>query len=270
MALTSNDITITPATASAGLHDDTSVAGGSVIQLARLDSAPPAAGGGTELLEVLSTDPTDLTQTAKITARLASGGSTGGNYSLSAGVVVNGTTPVNIAADIGDPGVWELLRINVSPAATGSVNVRVRGAGPQRGTVSQNPVNGVVGRTDSYSMFWSASSRAAGITRYDKMFWRNWNPSGPAASPVFTLSTDTSARIRIGVHPSLDDSATIANRLTAPAGVVFVDDNIAQFGPTDIAPSSAQGVWVEFASIASETIAPIITSYQVQMSFQTL
>jgi len=127
------------------------------------------------------------------------------------------------------------------------------------GTITYtNTTNGVVGTMSPailsqgsswrlYRMFQSSYSLAASpVTFYDKMFWKNKNTTFAAIAPVYRLTADPQAMIQQGIHTSIDDSATIANRLTAPGGVSFVDDNVDQTGP-DLAGGNthAQGLWIQ-------------------------
>ena len=58
---------------------------------------------------------------------------------------------------------------------------------------------------------------------------------------VYDHQEDTAQNVRIW-----GDTATITNRVTAPAGVTFVDDNVAQNVPTNaLASAETIGVWWE-------------------------
>lgn len=117
-------------------------------------------------------------------------------------------------------------------------------------------------------LFVNSFANSAGVIRYEKMSWWNMHATDTAGNPNYQLTADPQARIRQGVHPSIDDSATIATRLTAPAGVTFVDDNVSQSGSN--LPGGAahwQGVWFEFNSPANDANAPFVSTFTTQISF---
>lgn len=85
---------------------------------------------------------------------------------------------------------------------------------------------------------------------YEKVFYYNAHASLTLTSAVIQLSDASdpgTMDLMVGLEPTLDDSATTTNRLTAPGGVSFVDNQV----DVNVANSqnhtagAAQGVWIE-------------------------
>jgi len=120
------------------------------------------------------------------------------------------------------------------------------------------------------SAFFKRSASAAGIViRYDKMFWRNNHATLSLTGAKTRLTADPDARIRVGVHTSVNDSATITNRVTAPGGITFVDDAVDQTVPgTDLAAVTDIGLWIEENLPASDPAHR--TTFTTQLSGATV
>src|SRR5205807_2385776 len=87
--------------------------------------------------------------------------------------------------------------------------------------------------TSTRRLFYDSSSDpSVQKIRYEKFFLKNTHGTLQLNAAAVKLTADPSATIRIGCAPSKGDSATVTNRLTAPAGVTFVDDNVSQSVPT--------------------------------------
>lgn len=129
---------------------------------------------------------------------------------------------------------------------TRTVTITEGSAGPTLATIPPTEV-GV------YRLFRNSISAVGAVTRFEKLFFKNTNPTDTLLDAAVELTADPSARARIGCAPTQDDTATIANRLATPAGVTFVDDNVSQGVPgTHVAGGSAIGVWVEQALLAAD------------------
>jgi len=103
------------------------------------------------------------------------------------------------------------------------------------------------------ALFKRSASSSGILIRYDKVFWRNAHATLTLTVAKTRLSADPDARIRVGVHTSKGDSTTIANRLTAPGGITFVDDNIDQDVPgTTLEALTDIGLWIEENLSASD------------------
>src|SRR3979411_2268578 len=108
--------------------------------------------------------------------------------------------------------------------AVGTVTFRRQPAGA---TIYVIPI----GERGTSALFKRSASGSGILIRYDKIFWRNNHATLTLNSALIRITADPDARIRQGIHTSTGDSATIANRLTAPGGITFVDDNIDQAVP---------------------------------------
>ena len=73
----------------------------------------------------------------------------------------------------------------------------------------------------------------------------------------------------LGLAATKDDSATAANRLTAPGGVTFFDDNNAQNVPgTTLEAAAAIGIWAEQALTTGD--APHRTTFTLKASGESV
>jgi hypothetical protein len=169
-------------------------------------------------------------------------------------LTLNGTTPVSGAK------LWErVLSVVLSTTnATRTVTLRQGAGGTTRATIAPN-------ETARHIMFRDSTSETGATLRYGKGFYRNSNPTLALTSAALKLTADPSATVRIGVAAAKGDSATIANRKTAPASITFVDDNVSQGVPTgSLGAGENIGVWVEFALGASA--APVRSTYSLELS----
>lgn len=152
-------------------------------------------------------------------------------------LTLNGTTPVN-----GTQVFERISSVDLSATdAARTVTVQTNEATPQTiGTIPPNELG-------FYRMFRnSASDPAAAKVRYEKVFWKNTNASLTLNQAQVTLTADPAAKIRMGVATTKNDTTSVANRLTAPTGITFVDDNVAQAVPGNtLEAGSAIGVWIE-------------------------
>lgn len=244
------------ACANFAVENDTSTAGGAMTTSTGYDIVSDA-GGGAQGYEVLSSAPADNTQNVITRMWLDVG-----TLSQSS-VLLNGTTAVSV----GGINATRVVHLDIDAAYTGTITLRVKPAGATIATLTLGP--GIYTETAVTRMFIFAFSTVAGITRYDKMFWVNSNATLTAISPVYRLTADPQTRIRQGVSVSVNDSATIANRVTAPGGITFVDDNIDQTGG-DLPSASKQGVWIEFASTANDPNAPFASSFTTQITVNSI
>jgi hypothetical protein len=115
------------------------------------------------------------------------------------------------------------------------------------------------------ALFIDSISATGAVSRYEKVFLLNNHATLTLSSAVVTLTADPAARIMIGVAPTKNDTATTPNRLTAPAGVSFVDDNIDITVPTGaLAAGEGIGVSIKEGLLAGD--APIKSSFTIRLS----
>lgn len=200
----------------------------------------------TDTIQVLS-DGAD-TRNITITGRLASGAIDSETLTL------NGATPVN-----GAKSYERILKVVLaSSSGTRTVTVRRTTGATTIATLGLNI-------TSARRLFYDAASQVGSTTRYEKFFYKNTNGTLTLNNAALKLTADPAATIRIGGAPSVDDSATATNRVTAPASVTFVDDNISQsVAGGVIAAASAIGVWVEM--VRGAAAAAIKNTFSVELS----
>lgn len=229
-------------------EDDVSVVGGAINTAGEVEFTPLAANDSIEALSDNAADTMNLT----VTGRDASGAI------VSETVALNGTTVVPFTT----LGVIErILKIVLGASAAGNVTVRRAAAGPTIKVLAP-------GITSTRREFYDSASDVSATTRYEKFFAKNTNGTSTLNNAAIKLTADPSAVIMIGVAPAINDVATSTNRLTAPAGVTFVDDNVSQAVPgAALAAGDAIGIWAEMALNAGA--AALKSSFTTELSGTT-
>ena len=226
-------------------EDDTATVGGAIAPTGLVEFTDVAANDD---LEALSDDAAD-TMNLTITGRNAAGAIVSETKALT------GVTAV-IFSTLGV--IERVLKIVLASAAAGTVTVRRSVAGA---TVVAIPA----GKTSVRRMFYDSASEAGSTTRYEKLFMKNENATLTLNSAALELTADPAATIRIGGAPAVDDTATAANRKTAPASVTFVDDGVSQSVPGGVlAAGSGIGVWAEM--VRGAAAAAIKNTFSVELS----
>lgn len=219
--------------------DDT-VSGGAIDEDYRVVFTYLAANDD---VEVLSSAAGDTTQQATVVARDAAGSD------VTETVTLNGTTAV-IFSTIGV--VQRILSFTIDEtggAATGVITLRRSVAGT---TVSTVPV----GERGFICLFRYAEVPAAGSTvRYEKFFWKNTHGSLALQDVVISEDADPTGKVEFALEDDVDDAASVANRVTAPASA---DIGATGFGNADLTMATevddsqadlltgeAIGVWVK-------------------------
>lgn len=232
--------------------DDVSTTGGAIDALYRPVFTQMSANS---TLEVVSSAVGDTTQVVTLIGRDA-----GGVYSTST-ATLNGTTAVAFS-----PATTfeRILSVSMSATATGTVTVRNSSAGTTWGTIP-------IGEKGFFAMFINAASSASGsTTRYEKFFWKNTNGTLTLTSSQVTLTADSVGDLNMGLATTIDDTATVANRTSAPAGVSFVGLSTAQNVPNsgNLTNGSGIGVWMKL-SLATNA-SPIRNTFTTQLSGNTV
>lgn len=178
------------------------------------------------------------TRTVTVTGRNAAGAI------VADAIVLNGAVPVS-----GVVTFERVLKVVTTTSASRIVTVKEAAAGTTRGTIGLN-------ETSLRILFYDSASSTGITIRYEKLFWKNTNGSLTLTNSTITLTADPSARIRVGCDTAVDATVSVANRLTAPGSVVFVDDSVAQTVPgSNIAAGSRIGVWIELNLPANDPAA---------------
>ena len=227
-------------------ENDTATVGGAIDNAGKVEFTDLAAN---DTLRMRS-DGAD-TRVITVTGRDATGAIVSENFTL------NGTTNVNGATTF-----ERILKVIAdSTSATRIVTIE-RIGGTAVGTLDLN-----IGKIRR--LFYDSSSEASSTTRYEKIFMKNTHATLTLNSAAVKLTADPSASIRIGCAPSVNDSATAANRKTAPASVTFVDDSVSQGVPGGtLAAGAAIGVWAEF--VRGSSAAAVKSTFTVELAGTTV
>lgn len=212
-------------------ENDTATQGGAISTVTKVEFTQLTANA----VAAVVSDGAD-TRTATVTGRLATGAID------TEALVLNG------AVEVAGTKTWErLLKVVLSAGdASRTVTVRQGAGGATRMTLGPNFTSGRL-------FFYDSASGAGVLIRYEKLFAKNNHATLTLNAAALKLTADPAARIRIGGAPSKGDTATTTNRVTAPASVTFVDDNVSQSVPTGaLAATETIGVWAECNLPASD------------------
>lgn len=228
-------------------EDDASIQGGAIATAGKVEFTQFTANA---VAEVVS-DGADV-RTVTVHGRLATGARD------SEAIVLTGAAPVAGAK------TWERILKVVMSASDGArtVSVKQGAGGAVRATIEPNV-------TSARAFFIDSASGAAQVIRYEKLFAKNTHGTLTLNSAAIKLTADPAARIRVGAAPSKADAATTANRISAPASVTFVNDNVSQGVPTGaLAAGETIGVWSEQDLPASD--AANRSSFTLEISGTTV
>jgi hypothetical protein len=229
-------------------EDDVATQGGAIDTVKRVEFTPLP---GDDDIEAISDNAGD-TMNMTITARSI------------AGAIVSETLPMNglTAVIFSTIGVVERFMKGVlASAAAGVITIR-------RSVDAGDIATLEIGETEVRRLFYDAASEVGATTRYEKLFLKNDHGSLTLTNAEIELTADPASTIRIGGAPSVDDSATIADRKQAPAAVTFVDDSVSQAVPGgELAFGEAIGVWAEM--IRGASAAAIKDTFTVQLAGTT-
>ncbi|HSR50923.1 MAG TPA: hypothetical protein VLV83_08840 [Acidobacteriota bacterium] len=224
-------------------EDDISTSGGAIDTDHRMGLTQLAAS---DTVEMLSDNAGDTTQNVTVTGRDAAGAVVSEQQTL------NGTTVVSFT-----PTFERILKIVMDADATGTITVRRSSAGPTVATIPP-------GERGAFANFIKSASQSSPVTRFEKLFGRNSHGTLTLNDAEVELTADPDARIRMGLAATKDDSGSVANRVTAPGGITFVDDGVAQSVPgTTLEAGSGIGVWVEQALLADDP--PFNSTFTLQL-----
>lgn len=243
MAIQSTDLV---AYAAASMpQDETSTAGGVIDPTTRIIFTDLAAPDTIEVLSSNGADAMNIT----VVARKTSG------VTVTQTVAINGSTPVAFST-LGT--IERVLSATIASNALGTVTVR---------RVTGSIVIGAIPTTERgfQRLFINAySDLSVGKNYYMKFFWKNTNGSLALTTALVKQATsgDPSGLITHALAGSVNDSATVANRLTAPGGLTFNDSDKAVPG-VDLAAGDAIGTWLLMALAQSQ--APVKSTYTSQL-----
>lgn len=206
-------------------EDDASTTGGAI-----------ATAGKIEITDIAATDTVEVVSDGADTRDVTVYGRNAAGAIVSEAMTLNGATFV-----AGAVAFERIMKITLS-ASSGTRTVTVR-----RATGDTLIATLGINITSQRRLFYDTSSNPSSIKiRYEKAFYKNNHGTISLTTAAVKLTADPSARYRIGCAPSVGDSATVANRLAAPASVTFVDDSVSQSVPGGtIVAGQAIGVWWE-------------------------
>ena len=229
-------------------ESDTTTSGGGIDTTCMIEFADLAVN---DVVRAVSTNAGDTTQTAAVTGRTAAGAIVTDNIAL------NGTTPV-----AGTTTFQRVLKIILSATAAGTVTV-------ERNTTPFDDVIAIpTGVTKVRRLFYDSASEAGATARYEKVFFKNTNATLTLNAAKTQLTADPSAKIKIANATTVSDTGSVANRKTLPAGLTWVDDNVAQDVPGQaLAAGAAIGVWAELSLTAGDS--PLDSTFTLELSGTT-
>jgi hypothetical protein len=227
--------------------DDADPAGGAIDLTTKVAFTQFSAAARPEIVSD-GADTRDVT----IVGRLASG------VEVTETKALNGTTPV-----LFDATYERILSVTADAAsATRTISVHQGASGTVRVTLEGDNV-----LTDVVILFgWAKAEASGGSTKvyYEKIFAKNAHATLALLEAVAVLTADPSAKIELGVDPTKDSSLGVADRLTAPAGVTFGDDDVeAAIEDNELLAGEAIGIWLEL-TLAAGT-APAKTTATVAL-----
>lgn len=242
MAIASTDLVLFN---SANMPDsDAGTAGGAIDLLRRPDFTQLAANDD---LEALSSAAGDTTQNVTIEARDATGAVVSETKQLT------GVTAI-IFATLGV--VERVLKVELSATCAGTITVRRSVAGA---TVRVIPIG-----ERGFLMMFRKDSSDPSVQKdyYAKCFWKNTHGSLSLLTALVKQNADPAARITHALAGSVNDSATVTNRITSP-GLTFNDTDKAVPG-TDLAAGAAIGAWFNLTLPAADP--PNRTTYTSELA----
>lgn len=227
--------------------DDASTVGGAIAATVRYLDAQFSSPARPEIVSDAAGDTMNFT----ITGRIADG-------SIATEVkAANGTTPV-----LFDTTFERIHSVVAASAVAGTVTVKEGTGGTTRHTLA-------AGETEAISWFRRSVSDSSPVVRYEKGHVRNNHGSLALTAATVRLTADAADFYEIGVDPSQNSSLTATNRVTAPAGVTFVDDGVdVNVSGTDLGSGDSIGVWAKQTLGADE--APGENGFTFQIAGQTV
>jgi len=201
--------------------------------------------------DVVSDSASD-TQNLTITGRLASG------VIDTETLAVDGVTPVLFTKTF-----ERILKLVLASPAVGVITVKEGDDGTTRHTFA-------IAEDEARMLFYDAAAEAAGgspVIRYEKVFVENGHATLSALALTLELTTDPRTDYDIATADALDDSESVANRITAPTSVSAFGKGPLACVNTDLDPGEAQGLWVR--QTLAEGTSPAIDEPVVTVDFNT-
>jgi len=223
--------------------DTTGGVGGAVAPTVKIEFTDISPAG---TVEILSSAGGDISQNVTVTGRNAAG------EIITEAKTLNGVTPVAYTLTF-----ERILKVAMSASAAGTVTLRKTSAGGDLMTLEP-------GITTVRRPFYNAAAPASGTKDYyEKVFVKNTNGSLTLTSAVVKEQGDPSGKITFGLATTLNDSGTVANRLTAPGGISFDSANKNVANGQNLTAGAVQGVWLKLS--LADTDSATKTTYTVRL-----
>ena len=220
------------------------------------------AGGAIDTDCVLGV--TQLAATDAVRARSSNAGDTMNltiKYRDAAGVIQTQTQALNGVTNVVFNSMERFISATLASNPAGAITIERNTSG------NANVVTIPAGKKNASILFVDSASEASSTTRYEKEFWKNESgESLTLTNAQVTLTQDPASSIRIGLDTSVNGTATVSNRKTAPSSVTFVDDSVAINVPGggNLAATAGIGVWIEMTRGAGA--AALKSYYETQLA----
>lgn len=240
MSVSASDIVVY---GSANMQEtDSGTQGGAIDTTTRIIFADSTlANTLNDTVEVLSSSGADTSQTVTVTGRNSTGSIVSENFSLNGTNVQSGATTFE-----------RILKIVINASHTGTITVR-KATGD---TIIASIESGVLTlRRPFYNV---SADISAGSTKnyYEKMFVKNNNSSNALLGATFADGGgDSNNYITFALEDAVSDNGTSTDRTTSPsAGTIGTNGFTSSSktlaaetdaGTTDLAPSTAVGLWLK-------------------------
>ncbi len=229
--------------------------GGAIDKTIKILSLDMSDVGGTDSLDVVSDNAGDTTQTVTITGRLASGVIDTEVYTLA------GTTP-----QVGSVLFERILKIVVSATYLGILTVDDTSGsavlGTLEGTVTAPGGAAVLELRRPFYAALAEDSGGSAVVLYEKVFVANTHATLALLAANIELTFDgTSSLVDFDLEDARNDSNTVTNRVTEPAGGDMLGaptwaDTILAVPGTDLEDISSGadhiGVWMRLSMAAGQ------------------
>jgi len=197
---------------------------------------------GPDTVDVSSDNAGDTGITITITGRNAAGD-----------IVTDEYTLAGLAEQTGDTTFTSLMKIVLSGAAAGTVNVH-----ENSGSVTIVDIE--AGVTEVRVPFYNVAADASGGSSrdfYEKIFFKNNNGVNDLLNATISEESDPSGYVTFDLEDAQDDNNSVATRLdTPPSGMLgSFDSNQKSVPGTNLAAGSAIGVWLKLTLAAGLTAA---------------
>lgn len=221
-------------------EDNTSTTGGAIDATIKMLFTDIAT---TDQVTVISSNAGDTTQTVTIYGRNA------GGTIVSEGLSLNGTNRVT-----GAVAFERILKVVVNAAHTGTITV----------TQDNSPTFTSIGTLETgvltlRRLFYdSAADASGGSSRdfYEKVFVKNTNGTFTLSNSQVAEQSDPGANITFDLEDAVNDNNSVANRLSAPTGMLGTFTGTTKSVPGgNITAGSAIGVWLKLTLAAGAAAA---------------